>query len=34
MRKMSTIMRRELGAYFNSPIAYVEISVFLVPSTL
>lgn len=32
MRKMSTIMRRELGAYFNSPIAYVVISVFLVLS--
>jgi len=29
---MSTIMRRELGAYFNSPIAYVVISVFLVLS--
>ncbi|HNI59963.1 MAG TPA: ABC transporter permease subunit [Pseudomonadota bacterium] len=29
---MTTIMRRELGAYFNSPIAYVVISVFLVLS--
>lgn len=32
MGKISTIMRRELGAYFNSPIAYVVISVFLVLS--
>ena len=32
MRNMTTIMRRELGAYFNSPIAYVVISVFLVLS--
>ena len=32
MRNISTIMRRELGAYFNSPIAYVVISVFLVLS--
>ncbi len=32
MRNMTTIMRRELGAYFNSPIAYVVISVFLILS--
>ena len=28
------IARRELGAYFNSPIAYVVVAVFLLPSAL
>ncbi len=34
MRGMTTIMRRELGAYFNSPIAYVVVAVFLLLSAV
>lgn len=32
MKNILTIARRELGAYFNSPIAYVTVSVFLLLS--
>ncbi len=34
MRNIATIARRELGAYFNSPIAYVVVAVFLLLSAL
>lgn len=34
MKNISTIARRELGAYFNSPIAYVVVAVFLLLSAL
>lgn len=34
MRNIGTIARRELGAYFNSPIAYVVVAVFLLLSAL
>lgn len=34
MKATRTIFRRELGAYFNSPIAYVVVSVFLALSAL
>lgn len=34
MKNVSTIARRELGAYFNSPIAYVVVAVFLLLSAL
>ncbi|MCS6914256.1 MAG: ABC transporter permease subunit [Myxococcales bacterium] len=34
MRNITTIARRELGAYFNSPIAYVVVAVFLLLSAL
>lgn len=34
MRGTVTIMRRELGAYFNSPIAYVVVAVFLLLSAV
>lgn len=30
--KTTTILRRELGAYFNSPVAYIVVSVFLLLS--
>ena len=34
MKNMFVIARRELGAYFNSPIAYVVVAVFLLLSAL
>ena len=34
MKNITTIARRELGAYFNSPIAYVVVAVFLLLSAL
>ena len=34
MKNITTIARRELGAYFNSPIAYVVVAVFLLLSGL
>ncbi len=34
MKAMNTIARRELGAYFNSPIAYVVVAAFLLLSAL
>jgi ABC-2 type transport system permease protein len=34
MKNIGTIARRELGAYFNSPIAYVVVAVFLLLSAL
>jgi ABC-2 type transport system permease protein len=34
MRNTTTIARRELGAYFNSPIAYVVVAVFLLLSAV
>lgn len=34
MKASTTIARRELGAYFNSPVAYVVVAVFLLLSAL
>lgn len=34
MKNIATIARRELGAYFNSPIAYVVVAAFLLLSAL